>query len=59
MTDECDELQEDEWPNDSEANDIILAYASTDESAYSESGCAGTVLAITLVTFTLFWILVR
>lgn len=59
MTDECDDLTEDDWPNDDEANDIMLAYAATDDLHSSRSGCAGVVLAITLVTFTLFWILVR
>lgn len=25
MMDDCDDRQEDEWPNDDEANDILLA----------------------------------
>jgi hypothetical protein len=31
MIDECDELPDDHWLNDDEANDIMLAYAATDD----------------------------
>jgi hypothetical protein len=48
---ECDGDQEDEWPNDDEANDIMLAYASEEDTHGTGSGCAGviTILVITLL----------
>jgi hypothetical protein len=55
MIDECDEMREDDWPNDDEANNIILAYAAEDELKTSRSGCAGAVLAITFITFSFIW----
>ena len=59
MTDECDDLPEDDWPNDDEANDIMLAYAATDDLNPSGSGCAGVVLVLTMITFTLIWSVLR
>lgn len=59
MTDECDELQDDDWPNDDEANDIMLAYAATDDLNSSDSGCAGVVLVSTIIIFALVWTIVR
>jgi hypothetical protein len=59
MIDECDEMHDDEWPNDDEANDIMLAYEATGDLRDSRSGCAGVVLVMTLITFSLFWVLVR
>lgn len=50
-----DEPQEDEWPNDDEANDIMLAYAATDDSHGSGSGCAGVFLVLTLISAVLVW----
>lgn len=58
MTDECDELQDDDWPNDDEANDIMLAYEATDDLSGSGSGCAGVVLFLTII-IALLWVLVR
>jgi hypothetical protein len=58
MTDECDELPEEDWPNDDEANDIMLAYAATDYSHSSTSGCAGLVLLLTPILVILIWTLV-
>jgi hypothetical protein len=55
--DDRDDLQEDEWPNDDEANDVMLAYAATKHSHGSGSGCAGAVLILTLTTFALVWTL--
>lgn len=58
MTDDYDDLPEDDWPNDDEANDIMLAYAATEDSHGSKSGCAGVVLVLTLPTSALVWIIV-
>lgn len=55
--DDRDDLQENEWPNDDEANDIMLAYAATDDSHGSASGCAGVVLILTSSTIALVWTL--
>jgi hypothetical protein len=49
--DDCDDRQEDEWPNDDEANDIMLAYAAREDSHGSGSGCAGVAL-ILIATMT-------
>lgn len=57
MTDDYDELPEDECPNDDEANDIMLAYAATDDSHGSGTGCAGVVLVLTIITFAFVWII--
>ena len=46
---DCDELPDEEWPNDDEANDIVLAYAADDVPAGSGSGCAGVVLILIIV----------
>lgn len=46
MVDDCDTEQGDEWPNDDEANDIMLAYEATDDSHGPGSGCAGVVLIL-------------
>ena len=51
--DDCEELPEDEWPNDDEANDVMLAYAATDDSDGSTSGCAGVILILTITTIAL------
>lgn len=59
MTDECDEMPDDDWPNDDEANDIMLAYAATDDLKPSGSGCAGVVLVLMIFTFALVWTFVR
>jgi hypothetical protein len=59
MTDDSDELPEDEWPNDDEANDIMLAYAATDDLPTSGSGCAGAVFVLTIITIAFFWTLAR
>ncbi len=53
MTDECDDLPEDEWPNDDEANDIILAYETMEDPNGSGSGCAGVVLVLTVLLIAL------
>ena len=34
--------------NDDEANDIMLAYAATEDSHGSGSGCAGVILILTV-----------
>lgn len=59
MIDEGDDLPEDDWPNDDEANDIMLSYAATDDLHSSGSGCAGVVLLLTIFTFALIWNVVR
>ena len=59
MIEDRDETPEDEWPNDDEANDIVLAYAATDDSHTSSSGCAGAVLVLTLISFALIWTLIH
>jgi len=41
-----DDRHEEEWPNDHEANDIMLAYAANEESNGSGAGCAGVVLIL-------------
>ena len=54
MEEDCDDYTlEDEWPNDDEANDIMLAYAATEETSDPRSGCAGgvRVLCITILAF--------
>lgn len=53
--DEWDVEQEEEWPNDDEANDVMLAYAPTDDSHDSESGCAGVVLILIVPLIGLFY----
>jgi len=53
------ELLEDEWPNEVEANDVMLAYEATDDTHGSGSGCAGLVLVFTITGFAIAWILVR
>lgn len=52
---EYDELQvpEGEWPNDDEASDIMLGFAATDDSHSSRSGCAGLVLVVSVIIFSL------
>jgi hypothetical protein len=60
----CDELPEselleDEWPNEVEANDVMLAYEATDDTHGSGSGCAGLVLVLTITASAFAWILVR
>ena len=50
-----DEPQEDEWPNDDEANDIMLAYAAADDSRGLRSGCAGVFLVLTIISCALVW----
>ncbi len=36
-----------------------IIYAATDDLNSSDSGCAGVVLAMTLITFALVWTLVH
>lgn len=55
--DDCDERQEDEWPNDDEANDVMLAYAATEDSHGSGSGCAGVTLILIVTMFGLLKVL--
>lgn len=59
MSDDCDELPEDEWPNDDEANDIMLAYAATEDSHRSGSGCSGVILILTMTALALVWTIVH
>ncbi|MCC6451615.1 MAG: hypothetical protein IT171_01930 [Acidobacteria bacterium] len=59
MADECDEMPDEDWPNDDEANDIMLAYAATVDLRPSVSGCSGVVLLLMLFTFALVWTFVR
>lgn len=54
--DEWDGEQEGEWPNDDEANDVMLAYAATDDSHSSGSGCAGVVLFLIVPLIALFYL---
>ncbi len=53
---EWDDLA-DEWPNDDEANDIMLAYAADEEGGRpgSGTGCAGAVLTFVLFVFAMVW----
>ncbi|MGE3468444.1 MAG: hypothetical protein AB7J13_16100 [Pyrinomonadaceae bacterium] len=48
-----DDPNEDDWPNDEEANDVMLAYAATDGSYGSGSGCAGVILISIVTTIAL------
>ena len=50
---DSDDSNEDEWPNDDEANDVMLAYAATDDSHSSVSGCAGVLLILILTMVAL------
>lgn len=59
MIDEGDDTPEDDWPNDDEANDVMLAYEATDDLRDSRSGCAGVVVALTFIAFALVWTLAR
>lgn len=59
MIDECDELPDDDWPNDDEANDIMLAYAATDDLNSSSSGCVGVVLLTAVITSIVIFTCVR
>ena len=43
MVDDCDEW-EDDWPNDDEANDIMIAYEADDHG--TGSGCAAVFLML-------------
>ncbi len=52
---ECDGEQEHEWPNEDEANDVMLAYAANEDSHGSGSGCAGVVLILILCLLALFY----
>lgn len=36
----------DEWPNDDEANDIMLTYAADDDHDIAGSGCAGVIMIL-------------
>lgn len=53
--DDHDDRQEDEWPNDDEANDIMLAYAANEDSPGSGSGCAGVVLILIVTLLALLY----
>jgi hypothetical protein len=59
MTEDCDELSEDEWPNDDEANDVMLAYEATDGTPRPVSGCTGLILVLTIITLAVIWTFVR
>lgn len=39
-------IDHDEWPNDDEANDIMLAYAADDDPDSAVSGCAGVIMIL-------------
>lgn len=56
MTDDCDDDAQNEWPDDDEANDIMLAYEATEPSHGSGSGCAGVVLILTIAIIASLWI---
>lgn len=55
--DESDNLQEDEWPTDDEANDVMLAYAATEDSHGSGPGCVGVVLILIVTLIALLYLL--
>ena len=55
--DDCDDWQEDEWPNDDEANDIMLAYAAEEERHGTNSGCAGVILILLITMISLLILL--
>ncbi len=54
--DECDGKHEDYWPNDDEANDVVLAQAATEDSYGSGSGCSGAVLILIVPLIALFYL---
>lgn len=56
---ECDDLLEDDWPNDEEANDIMLAYAATEYEPGPRSGCASGILLLCLIVITVVLLLFR
>lgn len=51
----AEDVPDDKWPNDDEANDIMLAYAATDDAQGSGSGCAGVVLILIVIIIALMW----
>jgi len=59
MTNEVDELQDEDWPNDDEANDIMLAYAATEYEPGPRSGCATGILLYALTGICLVLLLFR
>lgn len=58
MTDECGDLQDEDWPNDDEANDIMLAYAAIEYETGPRSGCASELL-LCLIIITVVLLLFR
>lgn len=53
MTVEFVEPPENDWPNDDEANDVMLSYAADDDSHASGGGCTGVVLILILTVIGL------